>query len=88
MPSLATATLAEMAMRVHHLAVSEWAAAGPYDLPAIVQCRFAALRAVCADRSRVGKLTAQEWPRGQEAAVPGAGALLSIELDSLTHRAW
>ncbi len=85
-PSLATATLAEMAMRIHHLSVTEWAAAGPGDLPVIVERRFATLRTVCADRSRVGRLPARNRPLRQGAASSGADALLSLEADPLAPR--
>jgi AcrR family transcriptional regulator len=52
-PTLATITMAEIAMRMFYLSVGEWAAAGPDDIARIIRRRFAALRAVVADPSRI-----------------------------------
>jgi AcrR family transcriptional regulator len=78
-PSLATVTLAEAAMRVHHLAVTEWAASSPDDLIPIVRRRLRVLREVGADASRVAPLRGKGRPPRRHDTLRGAAALFSVE---------
>jgi AcrR family transcriptional regulator len=78
-PSPATVLLAETAMRVHHLAVEEWAAAGPDDLIPIFRHRLRVLRQVMADSTRVAPIKGKAPSARRGGTLRGAGALFSIE---------
>ncbi len=79
-PSLATVTLAEAAMRMHHLAVTEWTTAGLDSLIPIFRRRFKALRELLADPTRTGELDeAAELLARDSVGIPGASALYAIE---------
>ena len=77
-PSLATVTLAEAAMRMFHLAVEDWATASAQDLVPLVLRRFAALREVAGDPTRVAPRPAMHRRVRGQGEVRGADALLSI----------
>ena len=75
-PSLATVALAEAAMRMHHLAVDEWASARPEDIVPIFRRWFRVLSELANDPSRIGTLKRQKGAfRG---GMRGAEALFSI----------
>jgi hypothetical protein len=84
-PSLATVTLAEAAMRMHHLAVDEWAAAPAEEIIPIFRRRFQAWRDVMADRTRVSPRRAKDRRIPRQSDVRGAGALFSIDSASPAH---
>jgi AcrR family transcriptional regulator len=84
-PTLATITLAEAAMRMHHLAVDEWAAAPAEQIIPIFRRRFQALRDVMADRTRIAPRRAKDRQITRQSDVRGAGALFSIDTASPTH---
>jgi len=52
-PSLATSTVAELAMRTFFLCVNEWADSEPNDMIPIVRRRFDAVRRVARDSKRI-----------------------------------
>jgi AcrR family transcriptional regulator len=79
-PSLATVTLAEAAMRTHHLAVTEWASSATEDLIPIFRRRFRVLREVMTDPTRAAAWHHDdEMDQGEPGVVQGARALLAIE---------
>jgi AcrR family transcriptional regulator len=79
-PSLATVTLAEAAMRTHHLAVIEWSSSGSGDLIPIVRRRFRVLREVMSDPGRAGAWQEEhQVDQPDEDSVQGASALFAIE---------
>ena len=77
-PSPATVALAEAAMRMFHLAVEEWAMASARDLVPLFLARFAALREVAGDPTRVAPRPAKLTRVRGQGEVRGADALLSI----------
>jgi AcrR family transcriptional regulator len=84
-PSLATVTLAEAAMRMHHLAIDEWAVAPAEEIIPIFRARFQTLRQVMGDRTRIGPRRAKDRRLALQSEVRGAGALFSIDSASPTR---
>jgi AcrR family transcriptional regulator len=84
-PSPATVTLAEAAMRMHHLAVDEWATAPAEEIIPIFRRRFETLRHVMADRTRMAPRRAKDRRIPRSSDVRGADALFSIDSTSSTH---
>jgi hypothetical protein len=78
-PSPATVTLAEVAMRIFHLAVDEWATASAPDIALIFIRRFDALRQVAGDRTRIAPRRAKDRRTLQRSNIRGADALFSID---------
>jgi AcrR family transcriptional regulator len=78
-PSQATKLLAEAVMRVHHLAVEEWAAARPDDLIPIFRHRLRILRGVMADPTRVAPIKGKATSARRRGTLRAAGPIFSIE---------